>query len=662
MSRALGRYELVRPLARGGMAEVFLARRRAGGVEKLLVVKRIRAERANDVRFQELFKREAKLSMSLAHQNIVPVFDFGRIGDRFFLAMERVEGKDLGSSLAEAKTSLPPLVAAFIAAECCQALDYAHRRKNPDGTSRNIVHRDVTPRNVLLSWSGEVKLTDFGIASLAGEDSTKLVGTPAYMAPEQARSETVDVRADIYALGMVLREAMTAQRARPGDSHEALLANARTGTLSPWPPNELDPALVAIADRATAATAADRYAEIHEMLADLDAYIVAERAKKRGDSPARQIASWLARVWGPAESREDSAETLPEPGEFMSFLDDADSTDAIGTGTQRSLAATAADEEAAPVEENMASPGEAKSRESVAGVSKVVESKTDKSSATDSTANDAKAVGSKAGESRESESKAGESSANDSRESESKGVGKAVEETAGDSEPNATEHIGPARRSRRGALVAVAVVAASAAVVLWIATRNSGSKVPDAAIAIAERDAASLVPDAHTIAEPPPAVDAAIAPSTTEADAAIAVVPDAPERRDAAVIDPDARRTGSNRVVRAGSGSANRGTAAGGSGVAANRGSAAGSGSGSAIRAGSGSGSAVVVSRKVRINATPWAYFSVDGGPRMQTPKLLELTPGPHRIHFENDVLKVTRDVTLDVPADRDISYVEPLR
>src|SRR5882724_12633252 len=128
MARALGRYELLRPLARGGMAEVFLARRRAAGIEKWLVVKRMRPETSGDPRFLDLFVREARLSMSLVHQNIVPVFDFGRIDDQVFLAMERVEGKDLGSSLARAAAAHPlaPLVAAFIAAECCQALAYAH--------------------------------------------------------------------------------------------------------------------------------------------------------------------------------------------------------------------------------------------------------------------------------------------------------------------------------------------------------------------------------------------------------------------------------------------------------------------------------------------------------------------------------------------------------
>src|SRR5256885_911851 len=231
MSRALGRYELLRPLARGGMGEVYLARRRAAGVEKWLVVKRMRPEKSGDARFLDLFVREARLSMSLAHQNIVPVFDFGRIDDQVFIAMERVEGKDLGSSLHAAGRGLPALLAVFVAAECCQALEYAHRRRGPDGTELGIVHRDVTPRNVLLSWSGEVKLTDFGIAALAGEDPTKVIGTPSYMAPEQARGEATDLRADLYAVGMVLREALTGARARPGDEREVTLGAARRNEL-----------------------------------------------------------------------------------------------------------------------------------------------------------------------------------------------------------------------------------------------------------------------------------------------------------------------------------------------------------------------------------------------------------------------------------------------
>ncbi len=343
VSRALGRYELLRPIARGGMAEVFLARRRAAGVEKWLVVKRMRPERAGDARFLELFVREARLSMSLAHQNIVPVFDFGRIDDQVFIAMERVEGKDLGSSLARSAAPLPPLVAAFIAAECCQALGYAHLRRGPDGAALGIVHRDVTPRNVMLSWSGEVKLTDFGIAALAG-DAASVIGTPGYMAPEQARGEPLDPRADLYAVGMVLREALTGIRPRPGGEREATLAAARQGELVPWPPGMAEP-LVAIVDRATSPTAEARYPDARAMLEELDAYIVGERAANKTEAPARWLAAWLADVW--REEREETAiDEALEGSQLVSFLDDG-ALDAIGTGTERSMAATAADEVAA---------------------------------------------------------------------------------------------------------------------------------------------------------------------------------------------------------------------------------------------------------------------------------------------------------------------------
>ncbi len=342
MGRALGRYELLRPLARGGMAEVYLARRRAAGVEKLLVVKRIRPERSGDARFLEMFMREARLSMSLAHQNIVPVFDFGRSDDQVFLAMERIEGKDLGSSLARATDRrLSPLLAAFVAAECCQALDYAHHRKSPDGTALGVVHRDVTPRNVLLSWVGEVKLTDFGIAALAGDTTSRSLGTPQYMAPEQARGEAIDARADVYALGLVLRELLTGQRARPGTEREPILEAAKGGQLLPWPADVTGP-LVTITDRATALAVGDRYPDARAMLAALDGFIVAERAARRGEAPARQLATWLEELWdGARDDGPDDGEI--ESGHLLSYVDDG--LGASGTGTERSMLGTAADDD-----------------------------------------------------------------------------------------------------------------------------------------------------------------------------------------------------------------------------------------------------------------------------------------------------------------------------
>jgi serine/threonine protein kinase len=334
------------------MAELYLARRRAGGIEKWLVVKRMRPEIASDPRLLDLFVREARLSMTLVHQNIVPVFDFGRVDDQVYFAMERVEGYDLGLSLARAERQrVPPLIGAFIAAECCQALDYVHRRRGPDGAPLGIVHRDVTPRNVLLSWSGEVKLSDFGIAARAGDTGSRLLGTPHYMAPEQARKEPIDARADLYALGLVLREAVTGVCPRPGGDRQALLGAARRAELSGWDRAALPPALVAIIERATAALPCDRYPDAEAMLADLDGFIVGYRAAHRAPSPARQLAAWLARVWDGA--RDDRGGAAGSDAEFAGFdaglpvgfggADDP-ALDRVGAGTARSLAATADDD------------------------------------------------------------------------------------------------------------------------------------------------------------------------------------------------------------------------------------------------------------------------------------------------------------------------------
>jgi serine/threonine protein kinase len=336
------------------MGEVYLARRRAAGVEKWLVVKRMRPERSGDTRFLDLFMREARLSMSLTHQNIVPVFDFGRIDDQVFLAMERVEGKDLGSSLQKAGKPLPPLLAAFIAVECLQALDYAHQRKSSDGALLGIVHRDVTPRNVLLSWSGEVKLTDFGIAALAGDSPSRAAGTPAYMAPEQARGEATDVRADLYAVGLVLREALTGERARTGNDRETVLQIAKQGVLEPWP-DGLETPLREIIERATASDRADRYPDARSMLEDLDTFLVAERAAKKSDAPSRQLGAWLTDVWKDTKDDESALDSQIEAGVLVSFVDDGP-IDVVGTGTQLSALATAADDPIRPSQKIEVSP------------------------------------------------------------------------------------------------------------------------------------------------------------------------------------------------------------------------------------------------------------------------------------------------------------------
>src|SRR5512139_2277258 len=216
--RIFGRYQLLELIARGGMAEVHKAKSHGvEGFEKVLVIKSILPELSRDAEFVEMFVKEAKIAVSLSHPNIVQVFDLGRADDRYFIAMEYVAGTDLSTLLRRAarhELPLAPALSVFIASEVAQALDYAHRRRDQDLQPMSLVHRDVSPQNILLGFEGAVKLTDFGIAKARHkvEENTQagvLKGKYAYMAPEQARGEPVDARADLYALGIVLYECLS---------------------------------------------------------------------------------------------------------------------------------------------------------------------------------------------------------------------------------------------------------------------------------------------------------------------------------------------------------------------------------------------------------------------------------------------------------------------
>jgi serine/threonine protein kinase len=210
------------------MAEVFKAKSYGvEGFEKILVIKRILPELARSKDFVDMFVHEAKLAVRLSHANIVQVFDLGRApgaeggsgpqGDAYYMAMEYVHGRDLATVLSRARRSqstLPVEMGAYVASEVAKGLDHAHRRRDEQSRPLGIVHRDVSPQNVLLSFEGEVKVTDFGIAKARGAiepapDDTQarqLQGKFGYMSPEQAMGESVDARSDIFSLGTVLYE------------------------------------------------------------------------------------------------------------------------------------------------------------------------------------------------------------------------------------------------------------------------------------------------------------------------------------------------------------------------------------------------------------------------------------------------------------------------
>lgn len=236
----LADFEILRRLGAGGMAEVFLAKKRgAEGTYKLLVVKRVLPAHGSSRRFRTMFVEEAHLATRLNHPNIVQVYEFSDHGEEgLLLSMEYVEGFDLGKLMTAAKqkeSAIPPSVAAFIVSEAAKGLHYAHERRDEGGIPLCIVHRDVSPQNVLLSFEGVVKIADFGIASanLFREEPGVLKGKFGYMSPEQARGEKVDRRSDIYALGVVLYELLALRGPYGKLSDNELLEAVREGAYAP---------------------------------------------------------------------------------------------------------------------------------------------------------------------------------------------------------------------------------------------------------------------------------------------------------------------------------------------------------------------------------------------------------------------------------------------
>ncbi|RKH54311.1 serine/threonine-protein kinase [Corallococcus aberystwythensis] len=216
-----GRYELVSWLGRGGMAETWRAQLMgAAGVTKSVLIKKVLPEYADDEAFISMFISEARISATLSHGNVAQVFDFGQVEDEYFLAMEFVDGKPLDKVLKRALKAglgaLPIPVAVFVAMEMCRGLHYAHTRTDGSGRPLGIVHRDISPDNVLVSYEGQVKIVDFGIAKAQLQRGYKtepgvVKGKYLFFSPEQARGEEVDARTDVWATGIVLYELLCAK-------------------------------------------------------------------------------------------------------------------------------------------------------------------------------------------------------------------------------------------------------------------------------------------------------------------------------------------------------------------------------------------------------------------------------------------------------------------
>jgi serine/threonine protein kinase len=281
----IGRYEVIRKLATGGMAEVFLAKA-AGplGFEKTLVVKRILPHLVDESAFVEMFLAEAKLVAQLNHPHIVQIFDFGDADGAYFLAMEYIDGPNLRTLLKQARTLgmlLPPALCAKMVAAACEGLAYAHDFRDPATQQPlNLIHRDISTDNILLSRQGAVKVADFGIAKAAGHGPKTqegiLKGKLPYMSPEHLRGWKLDRRADVYALGLVLYELLTCRKpfeaTIEADVLRAILDAPFIPAVERRP--ELPSPLQQILDRALAKERNERYQDCLSFQADLDQFVL----------------------------------------------------------------------------------------------------------------------------------------------------------------------------------------------------------------------------------------------------------------------------------------------------------------------------------------------------------------------------------------------------
>ncbi len=269
-----GKYSLVRHLATGGMAEIYLAEHVGpGGFAKEVVIKRILPHLAKDEQFTAMFLDEARLASQLNHPNIGQIIELGQQGNEHFIAMEFIDGVSL-DDLIEAGMKMPVDVALRIVADTLGALDYAHEARGRDGKPMNLVHRDVTPSNVMVSSDGIVKLVDFGVAKAAKKDHKTQTGAVkgkfAYMAPEQIETSEVDRRADVFSVGVVTYELLTGVK----PFGEELSAVSRILHEEPEDPREFRPELhesvVQIIRRALSKDREDRYPSARGMLLDIE--------------------------------------------------------------------------------------------------------------------------------------------------------------------------------------------------------------------------------------------------------------------------------------------------------------------------------------------------------------------------------------------------------
>jgi serine/threonine protein kinase len=323
-----GPYRLIKKIAVGGMAEVFKAKRTGvEGFEKVVAVKRILPHLSDNKEFVDMFIDEAKMVAGLTHPNIVQISDLGKLEKSYYIAMEYVHGRDLRSILRRAKDRglrLPLDLTVLIVSKVCSALEFAHRKKDERGRPMLIVHRDISPQNILISFEGEVKLTDFGIAKAATKaritDAGALRGKLLYMSPEQAWGKPMDRRSDLFSLGIVFYEMVTDQKPFLGSSEMSILEMVRECRVAP--PSDVNPRIPERLEKVVM-TALERdpdhrYQDAAEMYRDLDRVL-----HERQPPTATELTRFLEllfdeeeRLDAPPPGSADAADETPHDVEF----------------------------------------------------------------------------------------------------------------------------------------------------------------------------------------------------------------------------------------------------------------------------------------------------------------------------------------------------------
>jgi eukaryotic-like serine/threonine-protein kinase len=307
-----GKYYLLERINVGGMAEVFKAKTfGVEGFERLLAVKRILPNIAEDEEFITMFIDEAKIAVQLQHANIAQIFDLGKVEDSYFIALEYVNGRDLRSIFDRMRSrgeALPIAMACWVMMQVCEGLDYAHNKRDGQGRELHLIHRDISPQNVLIGYDGEVKLIDFGIAKAAGKASTTqagiLKGKFGYMSPEQVRGLPIDKRSDIFAVGIVTYELLTGERLFVGETDFSTLEKVRNVEIVP--PSSYNKKIPAELERlmlkALARDPEDRYSNAIDLHDDLQSFLYSI-----GEFYSRKdLSAWMKKIFA-AEIEEDNA-------------------------------------------------------------------------------------------------------------------------------------------------------------------------------------------------------------------------------------------------------------------------------------------------------------------------------------------------------------------